>query len=172
MTSEKSITEQASDLIDLVHHEHAHMRRLFDDLANNFAAIAAGETGEASEREIVAAASEDLEVALEEMLHHFNQEEEIFFVDMERRFPELKSDIDDLVEAHEVMAQRTRWLHDQLEKDPEDLARDLEVIVDVVRSLAGLVEEHTEKETELFDTVLHKISAEERRELLEKMRKV
>lgn len=172
MTSEEPNPEQTSDLIDTVHHEHAHLRRLFDDLASSFADIAAGETGASSQQDVVAAATEDLEVALEEMIHHFNQEEEIFFVDMERRFPELQSEIDDLVEAHEVMAQRTRWLHEQLDREPEDIARDLEVIVDVLRSLASLVEEHTEKESQLFDTVLQKIPADERRDLLETMREI
>ncbi len=172
MTSEESIEEQTSDLIDQVHHEHEHLRRLFDDLATRFADIAAGKTGADSQDDLVATASEDLEVALEDMLHHFNQEEEVFFVDMERRFPELQSDIEALVQAHEEMTQRTRWLHKQLSKEPEELTRELEVIVDVLRSLSELVDEHTKNETELFDTVLNKIPADERRELLETMRQI
>ena len=172
MTSNESPTEKTSDLIDKVHHEHAHLRRLFDDLASSFAKIAAGETGEATQREVVAAASEDLEVALDDMLEHFNQEEEIFFVEMENRFPELKPRIEKLVDAHEEMSQRTRWLQEQLAKSPEDLARDLEVVVDVLRSMAQLVDDHTQEETALFDDALEDIPVDERRVLLEKMRQI
>lgn len=172
MTSEKPLSEQTSDLIDKVHHEHAHLRRLFDDLASSFADIAAEKSGASDETEVVEAASEELEVALEDMLHHFDQEEEIFFVEIEERFPEMKPRIEELVEAHELMTQRTRWLHEQLGRGPDDVARDLEVVVDVLRSLAEMVERHTERETELFDEVLNKIPEDERRGLLEKMRQI
>lgn len=171
MSSQKS-PEKVSDLIDTVHHEHAHLRRLFDDLSTSFAAIASGEIGESNRRDLVAAASEDLEVALDDMLEHFNQEEEIFFVELERRFPELKPRINNLVEGHELMSQRTRWLQEQLGKPAQDLDRNLEVVLDVLRSMAKLVEEHTEEETELFDTVLNQMPAEERQKLLEMMRQI
>lgn len=172
MTSKEVPDEQTSDLIDQVHHEHAHLRRLFDDLAASFAEIAAGEVGEKNQREVVSAASEELEVALDDMLEHFDQEEEVFFIEIEKRFPELKPRIEALVEAHEEMTQRTRWLHKQLGKSPEELARDLEVVVDVLRSMAQLVDDHTQEETALFDDVLKKIPAGERRGLLEKMRQI
>ena len=172
MTSDENPSEQTSDLIDTVHHEHAHLRKLFSDLASSFADIAAGEIGDDNRREVVAAASENLEVALEDMLHHFNQEEEVFFVEMERRFPDLAPKIEDLVDAHELMAQRTRWLHEQLEKGPDDVARDLEVIVDVLDSMASMVDDHTEQETRLFDEFLQKVPEDERRGLLEKMRQI
>ncbi len=172
MASETTAKEQTSDLIDTVHHEHAHLRRLFDDLASSFAAISAGEVGESNQRQVVASASEDLEVALEDMLEHFNQEEEVFFIEIEKRFPELKPRIDGLVEAHEEMSQRMRWLQEQLGKSPEELARDLEVVVDVLRSMAQLVEQHTQEESTLFDDVLEKIPASERKGMLEKMRQI
>lgn len=172
MTSKESPNEQTSDLIDKVHHEHEHLRRLFDDLASSFAAISSGEVEADDQRDVIAAASEDLQVALEDMLHHFNQEEEIFFVEMEKRFPELKPRIDTLVEAHETMSQRTRWLQEQLNKPADKLARNLEVIVDVLESMSGLVETHTQEETELFDDVLERMDAGERRGLLEKMRQI
>ena len=172
MTSQEIRDEQTSDLIDQVHHEHAHLRRLFDDLATNFAKIAAGEIGEKNRRSVVSAASEDLEVALDDMLEHFDQEEEVFFIEIERRFPDLKPRIETLVEAHEEMTQRTRWLHEQLGKSPEELSRNLEVVVDVLRAMSQLVEKHTTEETALFDDVLAEMSAEERRGLLEKMRQI
>lgn len=172
MTSNQSPDEQTSDLIDQVHHEHAHLRRLFDDLATSFARIAAGEIGEKNKRDVVSAASEDLEVALDDMLEHFDQEEEVFFVEIERRFPELKPRIEILIAAHEEMTQRTRWLHEQLGKSPAELSRNLEVMVDVLGAMSQLVEDHTEEETALFDDVLQKIPEGERRGLLKKMRQI
>ena len=172
MTSKANKQERTSDLIDTVHHEHAHLRRLFDDLASKFANIAAGEIEENNQRQVVAAASEDLEVALEDMLEHFNQEEEVFFVEIEERFPDLKPRIRALVEAHEEMSQRMRWLQEQLGKSQQELARNLEVVVDVLSSMAGLVEEHTEEESALFDDVLEKIPAGERKGLLKRMRQI
>ncbi len=172
MTSDQTRDEQTSDLIDQVHHEHAHLRRLFDDLASSFAQIAAGDVGEKNQSDVVSAASEELEVALDDMLEHFDQEEEVFFVEIERRFPDLKPRIESLVEAHEEMTRRTRWLHKQLGKSAEKLSRELEVVVDVLNSMAQLIDGHTQEETALFDDVLQKIPEGERRGLLEKMRQI
>ncbi|TXD39339.1 hypothetical protein FRC98_02770 [Lujinxingia vulgaris] len=162
----------SSDLIDRVHHEHVHLRRLFEDLAGTFERIGAEQTSAERKRELIESASEDMEVALDDMLEHFNQEEEIFFVEIEERFPVLSDRIEALVKGHELMGQRTRWLHEQLGKSAEEIGRNLTVILDVVRSMARMIEEHTEEETALFDDVLTKIPADERRALLEKMREI
>ena len=164
--------KQSSDLLDIVHHEHAHLRRLFEDLAEKFASLASGEVTGAERMEVVNSASEDLSVALEDMLHHFNQEEEVFFVELEERFPELKERIDQLVVGHEEMSQRMRWLQEQLARSSEELGRNVVVVLDVIQSMARLVEEHTEEEAELFELALHSVSQEERQEMLEKMRQI
>lgn len=168
----KGPPEITSDLIDAVHHEHAHMRRLFVDLVSSFESIARGEVDEESREEVVSVASEDLEVALEDMLHHFNQEEEIFFIELEQRFPFVRPRVESLVDAHETMSKRTRWLQEQLARPPEELMRNLEVILDVLHTMARLVDEHTQEEAELFNTVLEAMSPEERRDLLERMREL
>ncbi len=172
MAPGKAVAEQTSELIDKVHHEHAHMRRLFDDLASSFEAIAAGEYGESEQKRVVEAAAEDLEVALEEMLHHFDQEEEIFFVDIEERFPHLKSKVNGLVEAHEEMSQRTRWLQEQLSQESVKMVRNLEVIVDVLGSMAQLVDRHTQEETQLFQEVLDEMPQDEQQALLNRMQQI
>lgn len=168
----KGLPEKTSDLIDAVHHEHAHMRRLFVDLVESFESIASGELDGESREEVVRMASEDLEVALEDMLHHFNQEEEIFFIELEQRFPVVQPKVESLVDAHETMSKRTRWLQEQLARPPEELTRNLEVVLDVLRSMARLVDEHTQEEADLFSTVLEAMSSEERRDLLERMREL
>lgn len=166
------ISEKSSDLLDIVHHEHAHLRRLFEDLSQKFDALASGRVKGEERREVILSASEDLSVALEDMLHHFNQEEEVFFVELEERFPELKERIEKLVRGHEEMSQRMRWLQEQLMKPPESLGRDVVIILDVVQSMARLVEEHTDEETELFELALKSVPDEERQEMLEKMRQI
>ncbi|RDV39586.1 hypothetical protein DV096_03185 [Bradymonadaceae bacterium TMQ3] len=172
MDHDSSKATPSSDLIDRVHHEHVHLRRLFEDLSGTFERIGAEETGQERKRELIESASEDMEVALDDMLEHFNQEEEIFFVEIEERFPELAGRIASLVKSHELMGQRTRWLHEQLGKPADEISRNLTVIQDVVQSMARMIEEHTEEETALFDDVLTKIPADERRALLEKMREI
>src|SRR5690554_6120530 len=129
MNEEKQIR---SDIIDLIHHEHEHICKLFTDLHDRFEKIAAGELVEESRDEMVEAAAEELDVALEEMLHHFNQEEEVLFIDFEQRFPELAADVTSLVEAHESMCERTRWLQQQFKKDSSMLSENIDEILDVL----------------------------------------
>ncbi len=172
MVRPKTAAEKQSELIDKVHHEHAHMRRLFDDLAAHFEAISAGEYDADKRGQVVASAAEDLEIALEEMMHHFDQEEEIFFVEIEERFPHMEESVSRLVEAHEEMSQRTRWLQEQLTQDTTKMVRNLEVIVDVLGSMAELVDRHTQEETALFQQVLKEMPAGEQDELLERMRQI
>lgn len=161
-----------SDLIDLVHHEHEHICRLFTDLYERFEKIAADELVDESRDEMVESAAEELTIALDEMLHHFNQEEEVFFIDFERRFPELAPDVASLVEAHESMCDRTRWLQQQFKKNAAALSENIEEVLDVLRSMSELVLKHTVEEQRFFSTVLTKIPAEERRSLLESVQKL
>lgn len=171
MSADKS-SHSTSDLIDAVHHEHEHLRRLFDDLAVSFESVARGEVQGEDRKEMVANAAENLEVALEDMMEHFNQEEEVFFVELEERFPEMSEEITGLIKGHETMSQRARWLHEQLGRPVGELDRNVDVLLDVVRSLSRLVEEHTRDETAFLDAVLDKVPTEERRVWLEKMREI
>jgi uncharacterized protein YydD (DUF2326 family) len=164
--------QSKTDLIDKVHHEHQHLCRLFEDLEASFNKIAAGEVDEESRTEILECASEDLAVALDEMLHHFDQEEAVFFVDIEERFPEFAEEVGKLVAAHEAMAERTKWLQAQLKKPSEVIARDIEGILDVVKLMTHLVVKHTVDEQRLFDMVLDKIPAEDRITLLRDMQSI
>ncbi|MBA2661355.1 MAG: hemerythrin domain-containing protein [Bradymonadaceae bacterium] len=167
-----SDNQTRSDLIDRVHHEHEHLCRLFDDLHERFEKIAAGEFEDQSRDEIVEMAAEDLAVALDEMLHHFNQEEEIFFVDIETRFPELGAEVARLVEAHETMCERTRWLQQQFKKNAATLAVNVEPILEVLRGMKELVRQHTVEEQKLFDVVLSRIPPAERIILLREMQSI
>ncbi|MFU8806388.1 MAG: hemerythrin domain-containing protein, partial [Bradymonadaceae bacterium] len=161
-----------SDLIDKVHHEHQHLCRLFEDLQSSFEKINSGELDGESRAETLESASEDLAVALDEMLHHFDQEEEVFFVDIEERFPDLREEIVALVAAHELMGERTRWLQAQLKKPVDVISRDAGQILDVIRGMTELVIKHTEDEQRLFDVVLQKIPADERVSLLKEMQSI
>jgi hemerythrin-like domain-containing protein len=164
--------EQKSDLIDTVHHEHDHLVKLFDDIEDTFDALADSDMDEARYLDVVESASGDLEVALDEMLHHFNQEEEVFFVEIEKRFPDASDTIKELAEAHELMCERTRWLHRQIGQPPEEINEKADEIREVIHQMRVTLSEHTKNETELFDSVLRKMSAEEREELLDEMRRI
>lgn len=164
--------QQKSDLIDTVHHEHDHLGKLFDDIEDTFDTLASGEMDDSQYVEVVESASSDLEVALDEMLHHFNQEEEVFFVEIEKRFPETEELVAKLTEAHETMCERTRWLHRQINQPPETISDNADEIREVIHQMRVTLSEHTQQETELFDSVLQKMSAAEREKLLDEMRRI
>lgn len=161
-----------TDLKDRVQHEHQHLCRLFEDLESNFQKIASGELDEETRAEILESTSEELAVALDEMLHHFDQEEEVFFVDIEERFPELAEEIASLVAAHELMGERTKWLQAQLKKPGDTITREIDQILEVIKTMNHLVYKHTVDEQRLFDVVLEKIPAEERISLLKEMQSI
>lgn len=161
-----------SDLIDLVHHEHDHLCKLFEDIGQTFEKIAHGELDEPRQTEVLETASDDLEMALEEMLHHFNQEEEVFFVAIKNRFPELSDDIEELADTHELMCERTRWLHRQLSKPQEAISGKVDEVMTVVKQMRQLLSEHTANENRLFDAALQRMPAEERDSLLQEMRRL
>ncbi len=164
--------ETRSALIDIVHHEHDHLKRLFEDIEASFEKIVSGESDVASEMGELEAAAEDVEVALEEMLHHFNQEEEVFFVDLEERFPELSDEIAGLVEAHESMCEKTRWLRRHLSREPDQIAADADEIYEVLGEMTELVSEHTAEENRIFGLALEKMPEQEQHELLDEMRRI
>lgn len=161
-----------SDLIDLVHHEHHHMTRLFEDLRETFARLASEELDAGPRREIVETAQDDLQHAFDELLHHFSQEEEVFFVEMERRFPDLSDDIGALVETHEFVCERTRWLQKILQQDTAAIAANVARVHEVLSTLETTLVDHTNTENEIFDTALRKMTPAEREKLLQKMRAV
>jgi hemerythrin-like domain-containing protein len=164
--------ETRSALIDIVHHEHAHLKRLFGDIASTFQKIVTGESDVEAEADILRSAADDLDVALDEMLHHFNQEEEVFFVDLEERFPELGEDIAGLVESHETMCDKTRWLRSQIGAESEAIAENAEAILEVLESMSDLLVEHTEEENRIFEAALEQMPEQEQQELLAEMRKI
>lgn len=164
--------ETRSALIDIVHHEHDHLQRLFADIAGSFEKIVAGESDVESESDELEAAADDLEVTLEEMLHHFNQEEEVFFVGLEERFPELSEDIEGLVDAHETMCEKTRWLKRRIGGPLDRVGEEADQILSVLREMNGLLEEHTEEENRIFGLALEKMPEDEQEKLLAEMRRI
>lgn len=165
-------SDQASDLIEVFHHEHDHLRKLFEDIGHTFEKLAGGELEEPRRTEVAETAADDLALALEEMLHHFNQEEEVFFVEIERQYPETADAIAELASAHELMGEKTRWLHRQLSRSPDAIADNVDEIRNVVKQMRELLVEHTENERRLFDSVLENMDAEDRDSLLQEMRRI
>lgn len=168
MTDEK----KKSDLIDTVHHEHDHLGKLFDDIEETFESLATGGLQGARYDEVVESASANLEFALDEMLHHFNQEEEVFFVEIAARFPDKAAEIDGLTEAHERMCEGTRWLQRQIKKPSSVMSGELEAIREAIHDVRVTLDEHTRRENAFFDDVLRSMSSEERQALLDEMRSI
>ena len=164
--------ETRSALIDIVHHEHDHLKRLFGDIESSFDKIVAGQSDVASESATLESAAENLQVALDEMLHHFTQEEEVFFVDLEQRFPDLADDIAGLVDAHETMCEKTSWLHRHISGPADEIAENAEQIHAVLGEMLELLNEHTAEENRIFGLALDQMPEQEQQELLDEMRKI
>lgn len=157
-----------SDLIEWAHHEHAHLSKMFDDLRTTFNDMAVGALEGERREEALDQAVEDLEVALDDMLEHFNEEEEVYFLAIEQRFPEFGEAIGELVSAHERICERTRKLQRHLSARPEDLDQMSAALIALVNELALEVERHNESEQEIFQRALERLSADERLALLDR----
>lgn len=168
------MTEQhpKSDLIDLVHHEHHHLTRLFGSLQSTFATLASSDLDARERMDVVETAAEDLQTAFDDMLHHFSQEEEVFFVEMESRFPELSEEIAALVATHEFVYEKTRWLQRLLRQDARVISEQADRISDTLTTLDQTLIDHTEDENRIFDAAMRKMSPAEREDLLRRMREV
>ena len=162
-------TIERSDLHEWAHHEHAHLDKLFDDLRATFNAIATGElVGEARE-EALGEALEDLRMALEEMLEHFSEEEEVYFLAIEQRFVDMTPKLDQLAQAHELICERTRKLKRHLAT--EDVGKETSAyLIALVNELALAIERHNEQEQMVFKEALARMSDDERIEVLREKR--
>lgn len=161
-----------SDLIDKVHHEHQHLAMMFEDIRSTFEKIKTGELEGHASQDVLQSAAEDLAVGLDEMLHHFDQEEEVFFVEIERKFPELADDIAALVTAHEFICARTKQLKALVAKDPEAVGRHADEAFEMIRELQEALVTHTRDENQIFSTALKAMEPAERRALLDEMQKI
>lgn len=169
MSSETRQMER-SDLVEWATHEHVHLSRLFDDLRATFNAMAQGEWEEEEREEALSQALEDLDGALEDMLEHFNEEEEVYFLAIEQRFPEYGESIEALVKAHEAICDRVQQLQQQLAREEWGGSSDRELsarLIALVNSLALEVERHNEREQEVFSRALQRLSPDERVALMD-----
>ena len=145
--------------------EHAHLSRLFEDLRQTFETVA--ENGVVTNEDALVTAAEDLEDALEEMLHHFEQEEQVLFVQIRERFPDMAGDIVGLVDTHELICSHTRWLQELLGGDRARLIAQMDQALVVIRDVASQVAGHTHAETRVYGEALSKLSPKDRRAMLE-----
>lgn len=164
-----------SDLVEWANHEHVHLSKLFDDLRQTFNEMAQGELEGDSLDEALALAFDDLEGGLEDMLEHFNEEEEVYFLAIEQRFPEYATQIDHLTQTHEVICEKIQ----RLQRHIREVERDLETgerqelsarLIALVNSLAVEVERHNEQEQAVFEGALKRLSVDEQIALLDKKR--
>ncbi len=145
---------------------------MFEDIRSTFEQISTGQLEGARRHELLESAAEDLEVGLDEMLHHFDQEEEVFFVEIEKKFPELADDIQALVNAHEFLCARTKQLKSLVSRDADTMERHADEAFGMIQELQATLVEHTHDENRIFATALKKMDPNERRELLAEMQKI
>ena len=161
-------TLDRSDILEWAEHEHAHMDRLFQDLRETFARIAASDVSDAQAREAVDQAVDDLRGALDDMLEHFNEEEEVYFVAIEGRFPELGPQVARLVHTHESICRKVKRMTHQLAKPLPQVREEVKGLSTQLDELVVTLEDHNEEEQVIFATALKRLSSDERVELLDK----
>jgi iron-sulfur cluster repair protein YtfE (RIC family) len=161
-------TLDRSDLLEWAEHEHAHLDRLFHDLRETFAQVAEGDVGDEHAAELIDQAVDDLRGALDDMLEHFNEEEEVFFVAIEGRFPELGDQITQLVHTHESICRRVKRMTHQLSRPLPQVRADVRSLSVQLDELVGTLEEHNDEEQKIFAAALKNLTSDERIELLDK----
>lgn len=159
-----------ADLIEWAHHEHEHLSKLFEDLRSTFNRIAVGELASEQRDEALDQAVEDLEGALEDMLEHFNEEEEVYFLAIEGRFPEFGEAIAELTQTHEQICDQTRKLKRHLATRRDEIGQMSVELIALVNELAISLERHNEREQEVFTQALQQMSEDERLALLDRKR--
>jgi hemerythrin-like domain-containing protein len=160
------------DLVSMMHHEHEHLSRLFDDIQQTFSKIAVEGVEPGDGQEVTESATADLETALDEMLHHFSQEEEVLFVAIERRFPALSDDIAHLIDTHARACDYTRELQRLMAGAPRDLVGRAPEVLKIIQAIHETLEQHSSDEHALFDTVLEQLDVNEHAALLAEMRQL
>lgn len=158
-----------NDVLSHILHEHRHLTHLFDDVYETFAKLAEGSLDHQEREDALANAAEDLSVALEEMITHFNEEEEVFFVEIESRFPDLAPEIAQLITNHETMAEHTRWLLTFLARSERDLLG-FQQALEVVTAMRGEIRIHTEAESRVYGDALRRMDDLERAQMLNQLR--
>ena len=156
-----------SDLLEWAHHEHEHLGKLFEDLKDTFSKLESDGFDSARQRdEALNTALDDLEHALDDMLEHFSEEEEVFFVEIEQRFPEFEPQIEALIATHEQLCSYNRTLMRRLGAEREVLFAEIKQTREVLDALVDLLHNHNQQEQEVFVKALQRLSDEERDALL------
>ena len=161
-----------NELLDQLHHEHAHLNRLFTELSETFRRVAAGKVSDEDADDALATAAEDLTVALDEMLHHFSQEEEILFVELVQRFPELHASVAELERNNESITKETKLLLGMLGRGHQSFRDDFDHAVQTLESVSHKVAQHTKDEARVYGAALKQLAPAERRAMLEQLQQI
>lgn len=162
----------SSELIDHIHHEHDHLTRLFEDVSSTFEKLQRGELEGDDRTEALQSASDDLRLALDEMMQHFAEEEEVLFVEIESQFPDMAPEIARLTETHEVICRDTRWLQTLLSQQPRAIEQQVARAIEVLQNLHLEVRDHSAAETKVYSEALGKLPPDRRRRMLEALNSI
>lgn len=157
-------------LINHIHHEHDHLTRLFDDVYRTFEKLSEGALDD--ETEALESASDDLRIALDEMMQHFAEEEEVLFVEIEKHFPQMSDEIASLVQTHEAICDETRWLQKLLTKSPDAIREECSSALDVLDNLREDVRAHSKAESQVYNNALRQLPPSERRRMMQTLQSI
>ncbi len=161
----------SDDVLKHILHEHRHLVRLFDDAYESFSKISRSELDDSELNEALQTAADDLEVALEDMITHFNQEEEVLFVEIENRFPSMAEAIESLVQNHEAIAADTRWLL-AFSGRRNHKSAEFEEALSVVSRVRDAISAHTRDEARIYGEALSLMDEASRAKMLDEMKEL
>ncbi len=135
-----------SHLVDLIKHEHDHLMHFFTDLDKRFYEADSGQI----DATFLELARGELELGIEELLHHFDQEEAVLFAEVVSRFPVEKEYVAKLTRMHEFICDQTQDLQIILESNPVELQKKVSDVHDIVSTIRGALRTHAKHENAFF----------------------
>lgn len=159
---------QMPELIDLITKEHDHLSRFFADLNTRFYDL----ENESIDADFLENTRCDLEFGIEEMLHHFDQEEEVLFIEIVKRLPEEKEKVQKLIRMHEFICDQTRDLQQVLQSTVDELPEQIPYIHDLVSTIRGALRTHARQEDVFFHRIFENLNATDSAWLLTEIAKI
>jgi hemerythrin-like domain-containing protein len=159
----------SKDLELRIIHDHTHLKALLGDLERSLVVWSEADVDDSAPYD---EAKEILALLKEDTYEHFEREEHGLFPNLRADFPELSSDIDELLSAHNEICEVIEGLERKLlpaeSRQPEDRAR----TVAFGQKLGQLYWQHTAAEWEVIRSLLERLDDDRRAVIVEQLKEI
>lgn len=150
--------------------EHDHFEKMFSDLRETFRRVVMQDLSLTEQPDILETALQDLQFLVDEMLEHFEEEEELLFVTVLHQMPDQSSKVDELIMAHDDMCVKLCRIEGLVHNEAEEVERRAMRIYDLLSGLSKDVQKHATEEDQLVYTLLQRLNAGDCERLLQELR--